>query len=123
MVAAVAGLSEPDDGDRVEAEPFLVAKRPRKRVRPALRRGTILCRPWEQGACVAVSQLYLQRLGRDATALAATMVSHAGVGDGATVSRLADQLEEDAGRLEANARPSFQEFCARHYRRGSGSLG
>ena len=34
----------------------------------------------------------------DALATAMTMVSHAGVG--ITVSRLADQLEEDAGRME-----------------------
>jgi hypothetical protein len=49
----------------------------------------------------------------DAMAMAATAVSHGGVGDGAMISRLADQLEEDAGRLEAKARQSFQEFCAR----------
>src|SRR5262249_29588172 len=30
-----------------------------------------------------------------------------------SVSRLADQLEEDAGQLEAKARQSVQEFCAR----------
>jgi nucleotide-binding universal stress UspA family protein len=47
----------------------------------------------------------------DATAIAATMVSDAGVG--ATVIGLVDQLEEDAGRREARARQSFQEFCAR----------
>ena len=47
----------------------------------------------------------------DALATAMTMVSHAGVG--VTVSRLADQIEEDAGRLEEKARQSFQEFCAR----------
>ena len=41
------------------------------------------------------------------------MVSHAAIGDGATASRLVDQIEEDAGRLEAKARQSFQEFCAR----------
>ena len=45
--------------------------------------------------------------------MAATMVSHAAIGDGATASRLVDQIEEDAGRLEAKARQSFQEFCAR----------
>lgn len=49
----------------------------------------------------------------DAVAMAATMVSHAGVGFGDTVSRLADQIEKDAGRLEAKARQSVQEFCAR----------
>jgi hypothetical protein len=49
----------------------------------------------------------------DATAIAATMVSHAAIGDGATAIRLVDQIEEDAGRLEAKARQTFQEFCAR----------
>src|SRR5262245_36705750 len=49
----------------------------------------------------------------DALAMAARMVSHVGVGVGDAVSRLADQIEEDAGRLEAKARQSFQEFCAR----------
>jgi nucleotide-binding universal stress UspA family protein len=49
----------------------------------------------------------------DAMAIASTMVSGAGVGIGAPVGRLVDQIEEDAGRLEAKARQSFQEFCAR----------
>src|SRR5215472_4747865 len=48
----------------------------------------------------------------DATAMAATMVSHVGSGVGDAVSRLADQIEEDAGLLEAKARQSFEEFCA-----------
>jgi nucleotide-binding universal stress UspA family protein len=49
----------------------------------------------------------------DATAMAAATVSHMRVGVGDAVSRLADQIEEEAGRLEAKARQSFQEFCAR----------
>src|SRR5215468_5510434 len=49
----------------------------------------------------------------DATAMAATMVSHVGAGVGDAVSRLADQIEEDAGGLEAKARQSVHEFCAR----------
>jgi nucleotide-binding universal stress UspA family protein len=49
----------------------------------------------------------------DASAMAATMVSHIRVGVGDAVSRLADQIEEEAGRLEATAKQSFQEFCAR----------
>ena len=47
----------------------------------------------------------------DATAVAATMASDAGVG--AMVIGLVDQIEQDAGRREAKARQSFQEFCAR----------
>lgn len=49
----------------------------------------------------------------DATAVAAAMVSDAGVGVGATVIGMVDQIEEDASRREAKARQSFQEFCAR----------
>jgi len=49
----------------------------------------------------------------DAMAMAAATVSHAGVGVGAPVIGLVDQIEEDAGRLEAKAKQSFQEFCAR----------
>ena len=49
----------------------------------------------------------------DARAIAATMVSNEGVGVGATVIGLIDQIEEDAGRREAKARQTFQEFCAR----------
>jgi nucleotide-binding universal stress UspA family protein len=48
----------------------------------------------------------------DARAIAATMVSNEGVGVGATVIGLIDQIEEDAGRREAKARQTFQEFCA-----------
>src|SRR5262249_54853500 len=48
----------------------------------------------------------------DAAAIAATMVSDAGVGVGATVIRLIDQIEEDASRRETAARQIFQEFCA-----------
>jgi len=49
----------------------------------------------------------------DATAVAAAMVSDAGVGVGATVIGMVDQIEQDASRREAKARQSFQEFCAR----------
>src|SRR5215469_1867079 len=49
----------------------------------------------------------------DATAMAATMSADVGVGAGVMISRLADQIEEDAGQWEARARQSFQEFCAR----------
>ena len=49
----------------------------------------------------------------DAAAIAATMVSDAGVGVGATVIGMVDQIEEDARRREAKAKQSFQEFCAR----------
>jgi nucleotide-binding universal stress UspA family protein len=49
----------------------------------------------------------------DAAAVAAAMVSDAGVGVGATVIGMVDQIEEDASRREAKARQSFQEFCAR----------
>ena len=49
----------------------------------------------------------------DATAVAATMVSDAGIGIGATTIGLADQIEADASRREAKARQSFEEFCAR----------
>src|SRR5215831_7091811 len=49
----------------------------------------------------------------DATATAATMVSDPGVGVGAPVIGLVNQIEEDAGRREAKARQTFQEFCAR----------
>jgi nucleotide-binding universal stress UspA family protein len=49
----------------------------------------------------------------DATAMAATMSADVGVGAGAMIVRLADQIEEDAGQWEAKARQSFQEFCAR----------
>ena len=49
----------------------------------------------------------------DATAVAAAMVSDTGVGVGATVIGMVDQIEEDASRREAKARQSFQEFCAR----------
>jgi len=48
----------------------------------------------------------------DARAIAATMVSNEGVGVGATVIGLIDQIEEDAGRREAKARQTFQKFCA-----------
>jgi nucleotide-binding universal stress UspA family protein len=48
----------------------------------------------------------------DATAMASKMLSNAEFGVGDTVVRLADQLEEDASRLEAKARQIFQEFCA-----------
>jgi nucleotide-binding universal stress UspA family protein len=41
------------------------------------------------------------------------MVSGAEVGAGATVIGLVDQIKEDAGRREAKARQTFQEFCAR----------
>jgi nucleotide-binding universal stress UspA family protein len=49
----------------------------------------------------------------DATAIAATMVSDTGIGVGAPVIGLVNQIEEDAGRREAKARQTFQEFCAR----------
>ena len=49
----------------------------------------------------------------DATAMAAAMVSHMRADVGDAVSRLSDQIEEEAVRLEAKARQSFQEFCAR----------
>src|SRR5215475_11036734 len=49
----------------------------------------------------------------DAMAIAARVNSDIGVGVGAPVIGLVDQLEENAGRLEAKARQSFQEFCAR----------
>src|SRR5215469_10134341 len=49
----------------------------------------------------------------DAMAIAARVNSDVGVGVGAPVIGLVDQLEEDAGRLEAKARQGFQEFCAR----------
>jgi nucleotide-binding universal stress UspA family protein len=48
----------------------------------------------------------------DAMAIAARVNSDVGVGVGAPIVGLVDQLEEDAGRLEAKARQSFQEFCA-----------
>jgi nucleotide-binding universal stress UspA family protein len=47
----------------------------------------------------------------DATAIAATMAADAG--GGATVVGLIDQIEEEAGRREAKASQTFQEFCAR----------
>jgi nucleotide-binding universal stress UspA family protein len=47
----------------------------------------------------------------DATAIAATMAADAG--GGATVVGLVDQIEEEAGRREAKASQTFQEFCAR----------
>ena len=50
----------------------------------------------------------------DATAMAATMSADVGVGAGVMVSRLADQIEEDAGRWEAKARHrSGWRQCAR----------
>ena len=49
----------------------------------------------------------------DAMAMAAAMVSGGEVGTGATVIGLVDQIKEDAGRREAKARQTFQEFCAR----------
>ncbi len=49
----------------------------------------------------------------DVMAMAATAVSHVGAGIGTPVTGLVSQIEEDAGRLEAKARQSFQEFCAR----------
>src|SRR5262249_55571591 len=50
----------------------------------------------------------------DAMAMANRMVSQVEVGVGDTaVTRLIDQIEEDAGRLEATARQSFEEFCTR----------
>jgi nucleotide-binding universal stress UspA family protein len=49
----------------------------------------------------------------DAAAMAARMVPAAEVGIGATVIGLVDQIEEDAGRREAKARKTFEEFCAR----------
>src|SRR5215469_8118133 len=48
----------------------------------------------------------------DAMAIATRVNSDVGVGVGAPVIGLVDQLEENAGRLEAKARQSFQEFCA-----------
>src|SRR5262245_17949578 len=48
----------------------------------------------------------------DAMAMATTMVSHVGIGGAPPVTGLVEQLEEDAGRLEAKARQHFQEFCA-----------
>ena len=49
----------------------------------------------------------------DAMAIAATMVSGAEVAAGATVIGLVDQIKQDAGRREAKARQTFEEFCAR----------
>ena len=55
----------------------------------------------------------------DAVAMAAAMVSDVGVGVGAPVIGgspvvgIVDRIEQDAGRLEAKARQSFQDFCAR----------
>ena len=49
----------------------------------------------------------------DAMAMAATIVSGTEVGAGTTVIGLVDQIKEDAGRREAKARQTFQEFCAR----------
>ena len=49
----------------------------------------------------------------DAMAMAAAMVSGGEVGTGATVIGLVDQIKEDAGRREAKARQTFDEFCAR----------
>jgi len=49
----------------------------------------------------------------DAMAMAASMVSGAEVGASATVIGLVDQIKEDAGRREAKARQTFDEFCAR----------
>ena len=48
----------------------------------------------------------------DATAMAATTMA-LDAGGGATVIGLVDQIEEEAGRREAKARQTFQEFCAR----------
>jgi nucleotide-binding universal stress UspA family protein len=49
----------------------------------------------------------------DAMAIAATMVSDAGIGAGTPVIGVVNGIEEDAGRLEAKARQNFEEFCAR----------
>jgi nucleotide-binding universal stress UspA family protein len=49
----------------------------------------------------------------DPMAMAASMVSGAEVGAGATVIGLVDQIKEDAGRREAKARQTFDEFSAR----------
>src|SRR6516165_7698208 len=49
----------------------------------------------------------------DAMAMAAAAASHMGVCVGTPGTGLVSQIEEDAGRLEAKARQSFQEFCVR----------
>src|SRR5208337_702950 len=64
MVVARADLSEPSQRAIVLRLTKLRWLATRLGVRPALHRGTFLCRPRERGARVAVSRTYLQRHGR-----------------------------------------------------------
>src|SRR5215472_7926363 len=97
-------------GDRGEADNFCGGSQPRVAVRPALHRGTILCRPRQRGARMAVSRTYLQRHGRllteggdDASDHRTMLWSGRASGDGRGLRsgrRARDATEEDPMRVD-----------------------